>query len=107
MSTELALPPGEGKRRGAAATYKILIIGDSSVGKTSFLNRYCDETFPSGALIATVGKSKSLWYALHVSEVVVCVGIDYKTKHIVLDDETVKLQIWFVSRFLKDHSHII
>ncbi len=34
----------------------------------------------------------SWWYESDV----VCfyAGIDYKTKHIALDDETVKLQIW-------------
>lgn len=74
MSTDILLPP-DGAHKKAATTYKILIIGDSNVGKTSLLNRYCDDSFPSSTLIATV-------------------GIDYKTKLIDLDNETVKLQIW-------------
>ena len=34
--------------------YKILIVGNSGVGKTAFLVRYCDETF-SPSFVATVG----------------------------------------------------
>ena len=35
-------------------TYKIIIIGDSSVGKTSFLLRFCDGRFEAES-IATIG----------------------------------------------------
>ena len=34
--------------------YKILIVGNSGVGKTAFLMRYCDDTF-SPSFVATVG----------------------------------------------------
>ena len=55
--------------------FKILILGDSTVGKTCFLTRYTDKRFEPNYL-ATV-------------------GIDYKLKNIKLNDnKTVKLQIW-------------
>jgi len=55
---EIRCPP---RQPGAAdgpsvPLYKVLIIGDSNVGKTSLLNRYCDDNF-QGSLIATVGES--------------------------------------------------
>ena len=43
--------------------YKILIVGNSGVGKTAFLVRYCDDVF-SSTFVATVGidfKVKSLF----------------------------------------------
>ena len=55
--------------------YKILILGDSSVGKTCFLMRYADNIFQE----------------THMSTI----GIDYKLKNIYLEnDKLVKLQIW-------------
>lgn len=57
--------------------FKILIIGNSSVGKTSFLFRYADDSFTS-AFVSTV-------------------GIDFKVKTVFRQDKRVKLQIW-VSR---------
>lgn len=54
--------------------FKILIIGNSSVGKTSFLFRYADDSF-SAAFVSTV-------------------GIDFKVKTVFRQDKRVKLQIW-------------
>jgi len=54
--------------------YKILIVGNSGVGKTAFLVRYCDETF-SPSFVATV-------------------GIDFKVKTLFRQDKRIKLQIW-------------
>ncbi|GAA51880.1 Ras-related protein Rab-3 [Clonorchis sinensis] len=56
--------------------FKILIIGNSSVGKTSFLFRYADDSFTS-AFVSTV-------------------GIDFKVKTIFRQDKRVKLQIWIL-----------
>ncbi|KAI5622246.1 ras-related protein Rab-3A, partial [Silurus asotus] len=54
--------------------FKILIIGNSSVGKTSFLFRYAEESF-TPAFVSTV-------------------GIDFKVKTIYRNDQRIKLQIW-------------
>lgn len=54
--------------------FQLLIIGNSSVGKTSFLFRYCDDSFTS-AFVSTV-------------------GIDFKVKTVYRGDKRVKLQIW-------------
>ena len=54
--------------------YKLLLIGDSSVGKTAILLRFVDASF--------------------FDNYVATIGIDYKIKNIVLDDKTIRLQIW-------------
>lgn len=54
--------------------FKLLIIGNSSVGKTSFLFRFSDDTF-SSAFVSTV-------------------GIDFKVKTIISNGKRIKLQIW-------------
>ena len=54
--------------------FKLLIIGNSSVGKTSFLFRYADDTFTS-AFVSTV-------------------GIDFKVKTVCHNNKRIKLQIW-------------
>ncbi|XP_035276410.1 ras-related protein Rab-3B-like [Anguilla anguilla] len=54
--------------------FKLLIIGNSSVGKTSFLFRYADDSF-SPAFVSTV-------------------GIDFKVKTVYRDTKRIKLQIW-------------
>lgn len=53
---------------------KVLIIGDSGVGKTCLLLRFCDNTFTTSHL-ATI-------------------GIDFKIKHLEVDGKKIKMQIW-------------
>ena len=54
--------------------FKLLIIGDSNVGKTSILTRFSDGMLPPN-LIGTI-------------------GIDFKLKTIELKGKKIKLQIW-------------
>ena len=55
--------------------YKILLLGDSTVGKTCFLLRYTDDTFLD----------------LHMATI----GLDYRLKTLILDDhKIVKIQLW-------------
>jgi len=57
-------------------TFKILLLGDASVGKTSFTKRYCYNIFnPSERLT---------------------IGVDFHVKTIELNSKKIKLQIWDV-----------
>ena len=64
----------EGADQNFDYMFKLLIIGNSSVGKTSFLFRYADDAFTS-AFVSTV-------------------GIDFKVKTVYKNDKRIKLQIW-------------
>ncbi|KAN0019028.1 hypothetical protein ACTFIV_008065 [Dictyostelium citrinum] len=54
--------------------FKILLIGDSAVGKTSLLLRFADNSFQETSVNMT--------------------SVDYKNKNIVIDGRTFNLQIW-------------
>ncbi|XP_050034864.1 ras-related protein Rab-8A-like isoform X3 [Dermacentor andersoni] len=54
--------------------FKLLLIGDSGVGKTSILFRFSDNKF-DGSFISTI-------------------GIDFKIRIIEIDGKKIKLQIW-------------
>ena len=54
--------------------FKILLVGNSGVGKTCFLFRYTDDVF-RGSFVSTV-------------------GIDFKVKTISKHGKRIKLQIW-------------
>lgn len=55
-------------------TFKILLLGDANVGKTSFAKRYCYNLFnPSERMT---------------------IGVDFHVKTIEINDKKIKLQIW-------------
>ncbi|KAA8590609.1 hypothetical protein FQN60_014543 [Etheostoma spectabile] len=54
--------------------FKVVLVGNSGVGKTCLLKRFCDDCFHSGTC-ATV-------------------GIDYSVKTIAVDNSQVALQLW-------------
>ncbi|PNF39033.1 Ras-related protein Rab-37 [Cryptotermes secundus] len=56
-------------------TCKVMLLGDSGVGKTCLLVRFRDGLFLSGNFISTV-------------------GIDFRNKVVTVDQSKVKLQIW-------------
>ncbi|XP_076072419.1 ras-related protein Rab-26-like isoform X6 [Mytilus galloprovincialis] len=69
----------EPKRQGSTELYdmatKVMLIGDSGVGKTCLLVRFKDGAFLSGSFISTV-------------------GIDFRNKVVDVEGTKVKLQIW-------------
>ncbi|XP_018092067.1 ras-related protein Rab-26-like [Xenopus laevis] len=56
-------------------TFKVMLVGDSGVGKTCLLVRFKDGAFLAGSFISTV-------------------GIDFRNKVLNVDGVKVKLQIW-------------
>ena len=55
--------------------YKILLLGDSEVGKSCFLMRYADNVF--------------------VENYITTIGLDYKLKYVQLDSgQVIKVQLW-------------
>lgn len=74
LSFQMAAAQKEGSDQNFDYMFKLLIIGNSSVGKTSFLFRYADDSFTS-AFVSTV-------------------GIDFKVKTVYKNDKRIKLQIW-------------
>jgi small GTP-binding protein len=58
----------------ADSLVKILLIGDSNVGKTCLLLRYVDNSFQLDLMTS--------------------LGVDFKTKDLAIESDRVKLQIW-------------
>lgn len=54
--------------------FKVLIVGDSAVGKSCLLLKFADDKF-SNSYVSTI-------------------GVDYKSRQMVVDTKQVKLQIW-------------
>jgi len=58
----------------AKRSLRILMLGDSAVGKTSLVDRFCDDEFRA-SMTSTI-------------------GIDFKQKTVDIDGTRVKLTIW-------------
>ena len=52
-----------------------MIIGESKIGKTSIISRYCNNKFIGGAYLSTI-------------------GIDFQIKNLVINNKKIRLQIW-------------
>jgi len=62
------------KNQGYDCLIKLLVIGNSGVGKTNILLKYCEGNFMTSHLTT--------------------IGIDFKTKSIIVGKDKVRLQIW-------------
>jgi len=56
--------------------FKVVIIGDSCVGKSSIMTRFVDKEF------------------VYNENYICTIGVDFKTQYIMVDDKNIKLQIW-------------
>jgi small GTP-binding protein len=70
----MAVAGGARGRANYDELIKLLLIGDSGVGKSCLLLRFSDDTFTT-SFITTI-------------------GIDFKIRTIELDNKRIKLQIW-------------
>ncbi|EDR29537.1 hypothetical protein, conserved [Entamoeba dispar SAW760] len=60
--------------KGSIYTFKVLVIGESSVGKTAIMERFCENQF-KGDYMSTI-------------------GMDFNTKTISVNGQSIKLKIW-------------
>ena len=87
--------------------FKLLLIGDSGVGKTCVLFRFSEDAF-NATFISTIGNISTISYgyirafwpvsfrymSINHSQFYLLLGIDFKIRTIELDGKKIKLQIW-------------
>ena len=64
----------EAPKREEVISFKILLLGDSSVGKTAFILRFCEDKFDQDSLTT--------------------IGLDQKNKFVKRGDKKIELHIW-------------
>ena len=64
----------EESKKEEILSFKILLLGDTEVGKTSYILRFCDDKFSENSLTT--------------------IGLDTKTKYIKVNDKKIQLIIW-------------
>jgi len=57
--------------------YKVVIVGDGNVGKTSLVRRYCEGKFDESRIMT--------------------LGVDFQTKIVAVSGKTIKLSIWDIA----------
>lgn len=65
---------GSKKNMTSDMLLKVIIVGDSGVGKTNLLTYFCEGLFKEN-YVATI-------------------GVDFKIKMLQIDDKKIKMQIW-------------
>lgn len=76
--------------------FKLLLIGDSGVGKTCILFRFSDDAFQT-TFISTIGTHCTYLFPFSSDFTdfdLSILGIDFKIKTIDLKGKRIKLQIW-------------
>ena len=63
--------------------YKIVFLGDQSVGKTSLILRFTQDTFDGNYQVS-----------LKATNFKATIGIDFLSKTMYVDDKMVRLQLW-------------
>jgi len=61
-------------KKGDIRVFKVIVIGDSAVGKTCLTCRFCCGNFPV--------------------KTEVTIGVDFREKCVEIEDETIKMQFW-------------
>ncbi|XP_030077494.1 ras-related protein Rab-44 [Microcaecilia unicolor] len=76
--------PSTEARQNPDHVYKVLFVGDTNVGKTSFLNRLHD--------------------GLYRRDMTATIGLDYRIKTLTVDDKSFALQLWDTAGQERYHS---
>ncbi|CAL5340399.1 unnamed protein product [Camellia sinensis] len=75
----------------ALAKYKLVFLGDQSVGKTSIITRFMYDKFDN-----TYQQEVSMmdFTSGFIASIAATIGIDFLSKTMYLEDRTVRLQLW-------------
>lgn len=71
--------------------FKVIVVGEANVGKTSIVHRYVEGTFSSKYKYTIGGTPRAPWFACaHLC------AVDFALKVLNIDDSTVvRLQLWY------------
>jgi Ras-related protein Rab-6A len=71
--------------------YKLVFLGEQSVGKTSLITRFMYDSFDT-AYQVTTSIHEHVTFILHCHQATI--GIDFLSKTLYLEDRTIRLQLW-------------
>lgn len=82
--------------------FKLLLIGDSGVGKSTLLLSFTSNTFEDlsptiGLLIICTPSTPFFFKIIIIKKIHICffyIGVDFKVKHVTLGGKKLKLAIW-------------